>query len=109
MSSSDDDDELSDANTSNDEEDAEINLLARHVGSERVGASGQHPSYGRFQTAIKKWDDTRTNAGFDPTDVMEDMADILEKVSLLLLLAPPLPAKISPHSPLCRLRSTTLT
>ena len=34
----------------------------------------------QFQQVIKKWEETKTDTNYDPTNAMRDMADILERV-----------------------------
>ena len=37
-----------------------------------------------FQSLIKKWEEQKNNSSYDPTDCLNEMAEILEKVRLRL-------------------------
>ena len=41
---------------------------------------GKSTSVQNFQSLIKSWEEQRNVANFDPTDILEEMADLLEKV-----------------------------
>ncbi len=64
--------------SSSDNEDDEIDMMARQVGDEMARAPGQHPSFHKFMAIIKRWEEDRSNSGFDPTAILEEMADLLE-------------------------------
>ena len=46
-----------------------------------TGNDGKACTVATFQALIKKWEEQRSGANYDPTDLLNEMADILEKVS----------------------------
>ncbi len=76
--------------------DAAIDMMARRLGanSDPSGAGlggGQHPSQQAFAAVLKRWEDGRSEAGFDPTEVMNDMSEVLEKENDVYLSRDPDP------------------
>ena len=43
---------------------------------------GKAATVASFQALIKKWEELRIGSAFDPTDLLSEMAGILEKVSI---------------------------
>ncbi len=53
------------------------------VGGSEIGVTPAHPSFTRFQALLKEWEEGRAGGvnAFDATPILEEMAEILEKVS----------------------------
>lgn len=57
-------------------------LYQRDPSNENTGGNdGKSSSVSTFQALIKKWEEQRNGPNYDPTDLLTEMADILEKVS----------------------------
>ena len=59
----------------------------RDANNEHTGANdGKASSVSTFQSLSKKWEEQKNGSTYDPTDFLNEMADILEKVSLMYLI-----------------------
>ena len=58
-------------------------LYQRDLNLENNGGNdAKASSVATFQSLIKKWEEQRSTSGYDPTDFLNEMADILEKVCI---------------------------
>ena len=58
-------------------------LYQRDASNENLGGNDSKTSrVSIFQSLIKKWEEQRNGTNYDPTDILTEMAEILEKVSL---------------------------
>ena len=56
-------------------------LYQRDLSNENsAGNDGKASTVTTFQALIKKWEEERSSTGYNPTDLLTEMADILEKV-----------------------------
>ena len=57
-----------------------INAFGDINNENSVGNETKSSSVSTFQSLIKKWEEQKNNSNYDPTDCLNEMADILEKV-----------------------------
>ena len=63
-----------------------INALGDGSNENSGGNDTKSSSVSTFQSLIKKWEEQKSSNSYDPTDCLNEMADILEKVRFLLFM-----------------------